>query len=153
MYGYGLKQRMRRMTLARAVAAALLALLAVACGDGRGGTVGTVPAVTGIDWTVDSVTVDGTTQRAPAHAHVRIEDDRAAGSFGCNRFSGTAQITGDQFRLSHVRTTRMACDNARMTFERALSRTLTSGPLTMTGEAGKLTLTASGGDRVQLSKA
>lgn len=153
MYGYGLKQRTRRTTLARAVAAALLALLAVACGGGRGGTVGTVPAVTGIDWTVDSVTVDGTTLRAPARAHVKIDDGRAAGSFGCNQFSGTAQITGDQFRLSHVRTTRMACDNARMTFERTLSRTLTSGPLTMTGEGKKLTLTASGGDRVQLSKA
>lgn len=152
MYGYGLKQRMRRMTLARAVAAALIALLAVACGGERGGTVGTAPAVTGIDWTVDSVTVDGTTQRAPAHAHMKIEDGRAAGSLGCNRFSGPAEITGDQIRLSHLRTTRMACDNARMTFERALSRTLTSGPLTMTGEGGKLTLTATGGDRVQLSR-
>ncbi|MFF4114080.1 META domain-containing protein [Streptomyces sp. NPDC001714] len=140
------------MTLTTAVAA-LLVLLAVACGSERGGTVGTGPAVTGIDWTVDSVTVDGATLRAPAHAHMKIEDGRAAGGFGCNGFSGTAQITGDQFRLSHVRTTRMACDNARMTFERALSRTLTSGPLTMTGEGRELTLTASGGDRVQLSKA
>ncbi|MFF5144178.1 META domain-containing protein [Streptomyces sp. NPDC013157] len=143
---------MRRMTPARAVAAGLIALLAVACGSERGGTVGTGPSVTGIDWTVDSVTADGTTHRAPAPAHVRIEDGRAAGSLGCNRFSGTAQITGDQIRLSHVRTTRMACDDARMTFERTLSRTLTSGPLTMTGEGGKLTLTASGGDRVQLSR-
>ncbi|MFG2955405.1 META domain-containing protein [Streptomyces sp. NPDC048291] len=143
---------MRRMTLARVVAAALIALLAVACGGGRGGTVGTVPAVTGIDWTVDSVTVDGATQRAPAHAHMKIEDGRAAGSLGCNQFSGPVEITGDQLRLSQLRTTRMACDNARMTFERALSRTLTSGPLTMTGEGGKLTLTATGGDRVQLSR-
>ncbi|MER6077600.1 META domain-containing protein [Streptomyces sp. NPDC001833] len=143
---------MRRTAPARAVAAVLIALLAVACGSERGGTVGTGPAVTGIDWTVDSVTADGTTHRAPAHAHLRIEDGRAAGSLGCNRFSGTAQITGDQIRLSHVRTTRMACDDARMTFERILYRTLTSGPLTMTGEGGKLTLTASGGDRVQLSR-
>ncbi|MER5789160.1 META domain-containing protein [Streptomyces sp. NPDC001980] len=147
-----MKQRTRRMTLTTAVAAALLLLLAVACGGERGGTVGTGPDVTGIDWTVDSVTVDGTIHRAPAHAHMKIEDGRAAGTFGCNQFSGTAQITGDQIRLSHVRTTRMACDNARMTFERALSRTLTSGPLTMTGEGGKLTLTATGGDRVQLSR-
>ncbi|MEU6193759.1 META domain-containing protein [Streptomyces sp. NPDC047061] len=113
---------------------------------------GTQPPVTGIDWTVDSVTVDGTTHRAPARAHVKIDDGRAAGSFGCNQFSATAQITDDQIRLSHTRTTRMACDNARMTFERALARTLTSGPLTMKGEDRKLTLTTAGGDRVQLSR-
>ncbi|MFD8813959.1 META domain-containing protein [Streptomyces sp. NPDC059627] len=139
------------MTLTTAVAA-LLVLLAVACGSGRGGSVGTRPSVTGIDWTVDSVTVDGTTHRAPARAHVKIEDGRAAGSLGCNQFSATAQITDDRIQLSHARTTRMACDNARMTFERALARTLISGPLTMTGEDGKLTLTAAGGDRVQLSR-
>ncbi|MFF7476221.1 META domain-containing protein [Streptomyces sp. NPDC008092] len=147
-----MKQRTRRTTLTTAVAAALLLLLAVACGGARGGTVGTGPDVTGIDWTVDSVTADGTTHRAPAHAHMRIEDGRAAGGLGCNQFSGTAEITGDQLRLSRLRTTRMACDSARMTFERALSRTLTSGPLTMAGEGGTLTLTASGGDRVQLSR-
>ncbi len=148
---YGLKQRMRRMTLTTA-AAALLVPLAVACGSERGVSVASQPPVTGIDWTVDSVTVDGTTHRAPARAHVKIEDGRAAGSFGCNQFSATAQITDDQIRLSHARTTRMACDNARMTFERALARTLTAGPLTMKGEDGKLTLTADGGDRVQLSR-
>ncbi|MFD4508376.1 META domain-containing protein [Streptomyces sp. NPDC058457] len=142
---------MRRMTLT--ATAALLVPLVVACGSERGASVGTRTPVTGIDWTVDSVTVDGTTHRAPARAHVKIEDGRAAGSFGCNQFSATAEIADDQIRLSHTRTTRMACDNARMAFERALARTLTAGPLTMKGEDGKLTLTADGGDRVQLSRA
>ena len=147
---YGLKQRMRRTTLT--AAAALLVPLAMACGGERGGSVGSRPPVTGIDWTVDSVTVDGVTQRAPARAHVKIEDGRAAGSFGCNQFSATVQITDDRIRLSHTRTTRMACDNARMAFERALARTLTAGPLTMKGEDRKLTLTTADGDRVQLSR-
>ncbi|WP_229712974.1 META domain-containing protein [Streptomyces fuscichromogenes] len=138
------------MTLTTA-AAALLVLLAVACGGEGGASVGTRPPVTGTDWTVDSVTVDGTAHPAPARAHLKIQDGRAAGSLGCNRFSATAQITGDQIRLSHLRTTRMACDNARMTFERALARTLTAGPLTMTGEDGGLTLSTAGGDRVRLS--
>ncbi|WP_406437590.1 META domain-containing protein [Streptomyces sp. NBC_00631] len=142
---------MRRMTLTTA-AAALLVLLAVACGSEGGGSVASRPPVTGIDWTVDSVTVDGTTHRSPAHAHVRIEDGRAAGSLGCNQFSATAQITDDRIRLSHTRTTRMACDNARMTFERALARTLTAGPLTMKSEDRKLILTTADGDRVQLSR-
>ncbi|MEV7387490.1 MULTISPECIES: META domain-containing protein [unclassified Streptomyces] len=142
---------MQRMTLTMA-AAAVLVPLTVACGSARGGvSVGTQP-VTGIDWTVDSVTVDGTTHPAPARAHLKIEDGRAAGNLGCNQFSATAEVTDGHVRLSHARTTRMACDNARMTFERALARTLTSGPLTMKTEGEKLTLTAVGGDRVQLSR-
>ncbi|MEU9454609.1 META domain-containing protein [Streptomyces sp. NPDC048277] len=121
------------------------ALCTVACDGPR-------PPVTGIDWTVDSVTVGGTTHRAPAQAHVKIEDGRAVGNLGCNQFGATARITDDHIRLSHARTTRMACDNARMSFERALARTLTAGPLTMRTEGEKLTLTAAGGDRVQLSR-
>ena len=148
---YGLKQRTQRMTLTMAAAAVLVPLV-VACGSENGVSVGTRPEVTGIDWTVDSVTVDGTTHRAPARAHVKIEDGRAAGNFGCNQFSATAQITDDRVRLSNARTTRMACDNARMSFERALARTLTAGPLTMKTEGEKLTLTATGGDQVQLSR-
>ncbi|MFG3295689.1 META domain-containing protein [Streptomyces sp. NPDC048179] len=131
---------------------AATALLAVACGSGKDGSVTAQQPVTGIDWTVDSVTVDGTTQRAPAHAHVRIEDGRAAGSLGCNQFSATADVTDDRIRLTHTRTTRMACDDARMTFERALARTLTAGPLSTAAEGNRLTLTTAAGDRVQLSR-
>ncbi|MEU0965598.1 META domain-containing protein [Streptomyces sp. NPDC005917] len=137
-------------------AAAVLVPLAVACGGERAGTgsgsVAPQQPVTGIEWNVDSVTVGGTTRRAPAHAHVKIEDGKAAGSYGCNQFSATAKVTGDRIRLSNARTTRMACDNARMTFERALAGTLTAGPLTTQAEGKKLTLTTAGGDRVQLSR-
>ena len=149
MYGY--KQRTRPRTLTM-TAVALLATLAVACGSEKDGSVTARQPVTGIDWTVDSVTVDGTTHRAPAHAHVRIEDGRAAGNLGCNQFSATADVTDDQIRLTHTRTTRMACDNDRMTFERALARTLTAGPLSTAAEGSGLTLTTAAGDRVQLSR-
>lgn len=143
---------MQRMTLTMA-AAAVLVPLTVACGSERGGaSVGNRPPVTGIDWTVDSVTVDGTTHPAPARARLKIEDGRAVGNLGCNQFSATAEVTDDHVRLSHARTTRMACDDVRMTFERALARTLTSGPLAMKTEGEELTLTAVGGDRVQLSR-
>ncbi|MFG2963804.1 MULTISPECIES: META domain-containing protein [unclassified Streptomyces] len=131
---------------------AATALLAVACGSEKDGSVTAQQPVTGIDWTVDSVTVDGTTHRAPAHAHVRIEDGRAAGNLGCNQFSATADVTDDRIRLTHTRTTRMACDDARMTFERALARTLTAGPLSTAAEGKRLTLTTAAGDRVQLSR-
>ena len=63
--------------------------LAAACGsekaDGTGsGSVGADGArVTGVRWSIDSVTVDGTTHRAPDAAHVRIDDGgEAAGSTG-----------------------------------------------------------------------
>lgn len=133
-------------------AVAVLVTLAVACAGGKDGSVSDRQPVTGIEWTVDSVTVDGTTHRAPAPAHVKIEDGRAAGSYGCNRFSATAEVSGDLIRLSHARSTRMACDEARMTFERALARTLAAGPLTTRTEGHNLTLTTPGGDRVQLSR-
>ncbi|MFD5538706.1 META domain-containing protein [Streptomyces sp. NPDC127079] len=133
-------------------AVAVLVTLAAACAGGKDGSVDDRQPVTGIEWTVDSVTVGGTTHRAPAPAHVKIEDGRAAGSYGCNRFSATAQVTGDLIRLSHARSTRMACDEARMTFERALARTLAAGPLTTRTEGRNLTLTTPGGDRVQLSR-
>ncbi|MEU5307680.1 META domain-containing protein [Streptomyces sp. NPDC021562] len=133
-------------------AVAVLVTLAAACAGGKDGSVSDRQPVTGIEWTVDSVTVDGTTHRAPAPAHVKIEDGRAAGSYGCNRFSATAEVTGDLIRLSHARSTRMACDEARMTFERALARTLAAGPLTTRTEGRNLTLTTPGGDRVQLSR-
>ena len=152
MYGY--KQRTQHRTLTM-TAAAVLVPLAVACGGEKAGvSVGARPPVTGIEWTVDSVTVDGTTRRAPslAHAHLRIDDGRAAGGFGCNQFSATATATDDRIRLSNARTTRMACDNTRMTFERALARTLTAGPLTTRTDGRDLTLTTAGGDRVELSR-
>ncbi|MEV7319778.1 META domain-containing protein [Streptomyces sp. NPDC093970] len=138
------------------VLTAAAALLAVACGGERAGagsgTVSPRPPVTGVDWTVGSVTADGTTRPAPAHAHVRIDDGRAAGNLGCNQFSATARLTDDRVRLGNVRTTRMACDNARMTFERALARTLTAAALTIHADGGRLTLTTAGGDRVELSR-
>ncbi|MEU3514092.1 META domain-containing protein [Streptomyces sp. NPDC006654] len=133
-------------------AVAVLVTLAAACASGKDGSVSDRQPVTGIEWTVDSVTVDGTTHRAPAPAHMKIEDGRAAGSYGCNRFSATAEVTGDLIRLSHARSTRMACDEARMTFERALARALAAGPLTTRTEGRNLTLTTPGGDRVQLSR-
>ncbi|MFE4968901.1 META domain-containing protein [Streptomyces sp. NPDC056660] len=150
MYGY--KQRTQRRTLTM-TAAAVLVPLAVACGGEKAGvSVGSQPPVTGIEWTVDSVTVDGTTRRAPASAHVKIDDGKAIGSYGCNQFSATAKVTDDRIRLSNARTTRMACDNTRMAFERALAGTLTAGPLTTRADGRKLTLTTAGGDRVELSR-
>ncbi|GGS59572.1 META domain-containing protein [Streptomyces cinerochromogenes] len=136
-----------------AVAVVLLPL-AMACGSGKGdsGTVSVQQPVTGVDWRVDGITVGGTTRHAPAAARLRIEDGRAAGNLGCNQFSARATVLGDRITVGDLRTTRMACGEERMDFERALARILTTGTLVARTEAAGLTLTDGDGDRVHLSR-
>lgn len=141
----------QRVTLA---VAAVLVPFTVACGGGTGDSeaVSVRQPVTGIDWRVDSITVGGTTRQAPATARLRIDDDKASGNLGCNRFSARATVRGDRITLGDLRTTRMACGKERMDFERAFARSLTTGTLIAERDAAKLTLTNGDGDRVQLSR-
>ncbi|MEU6815876.1 META domain-containing protein [Streptomyces sp. NPDC046860] len=136
--------------------AAALVPLAVACGndtsDPGSASVAPPPRLTGTDWRVDSVTEGTTTHRAPAAARIRIDDEgRATGNLGCNTFSAPTTIDGDRIDFGTLRTTRMACDEPRMTFERALTRALRSGALTARADDGALTLTTGEGGRVQLA--
>ncbi|MBV2357985.1 META domain-containing protein [Streptomyces sp. J2-1] len=148
-----------------ALATALLVPCALACGGAPAdsGAVTPHPEVTGIDWTVRSVTESGTTRQAPASARLRLEEDgRAAGNLGCNGFGAQVTVQGDRITFGPLRTTRMACAPARMEFERALARVLTAGPLTVTTGPGapghptatgtELTLTQGDGDRVTLAR-
>ncbi|GHE03518.1 hypothetical protein GCM10010339_31160 [Streptomyces alanosinicus] len=135
--------------------AAALAVLTVACGNGRAdsGAVSVPQPVTGVDWRVDSLTVGDTTRHAPAVARLRIDaDGKAAGNLGCNQFSARVTVHGDHLTFGDLRTTRMACAPDRMDFERALSRALTTGTLLAKADDGKLTLTDGAGDRIQLSR-
>ncbi|MEU6088770.1 META domain-containing protein [Streptomyces sp. NPDC047085] len=135
---------------------AVLVPLALACGNQRAesGAVSVQQPVTGIDWRVEGLTTAGRDLRAPAAARLRIDEDgRAAGNLGCNQFSARATVHGDRITFGDVRTTRMACDEPRMTFERALARALTTGTLTARTDDGRLTLTNGDGDRVRLSRA
>jgi heat shock protein HslJ len=134
--------------------------LVMACGSAGGSasvasrTPGTA-GVRGVHWKVDSVTVDGTTRRAPAGAHAAVligSDGTAVGSYGCNQFSAKATVKGDRVELTDARQTLMACDEPRMSFERALSRTLTGHPLSAETKGDGLTLTTREGDRVHLTK-
>ncbi|SOD85408.1 Heat shock protein HslJ [Streptomyces sp. Ag109_G2-15] len=138
----------QRMTL---TAAAVLVPLTLACASSQGAEAG--QPVTGVDWRVDSLTAEGTTRHAPATAHIRIgTDGLAAGNLGCNQFSAQATVQGDRITIGNVRATKMACDQARMDFERAFARTLTTGTLTARTDDGKLTLTDGDGDVVHLSR-
>ncbi|MGW7259775.1 META domain-containing protein [Streptomyces sp. NPDC054834] len=146
--------RTRKQRITRTAAAAFVPL-AVACGTERAGSGSVVvrEPVTGVDWHVDSVTVDGTTHRAPAAARLRVDEGgKAAGNLGCNQFSARATVHGDRITFGDLLTTRMACDRPRMTFERALAGILAGQTLTGRTDDGKLTVTNSHGDRVHLTR-
>ncbi|MEU5593995.1 META domain-containing protein [Streptomyces sp. NPDC020298] len=146
--------RTRKQRITRTAAAAFVPL-AVACGTGRAGSgsVAVREPVTGVDWHVGSVTADGITHRAPASARLRVDEGgKAAGNLGCNQFSARATVHGDRITFGELRTTRMACDRPRMTFERALARVLAGQTLTARTDDGKLTVTNSHGDRVNLTR-
>ncbi|MFJ9968215.1 META domain-containing protein [Streptomyces avermitilis] len=151
----------QRLTLPALTLTALTLLpLAVACGNEKGGGTGsssvgadTEPSVTGVHWTVDSVTVNGTTHQAPDGAHVEIaKDGRATGNYGCNSFHSTATFKGDRITLSRTLSTEMACEKRPMEFEASLARALAAGSLTAEAGQGKLTLTTTEGDRVHLTE-
>jgi heat shock protein HslJ len=154
MYTYRYKQRMM------VTAVAVLVPLAAACGgekaDGEqpgSGAVSAEQPVTGVRWNVDSVTVDGTTHRAPAGAHVEIEDGKAAGNYGCNNFTAKVVVEGDSIRFTDSRSTRMACTGrpTAMDFERTLAGTLAEGALTTEVKGTTLTLATAAGDQVRLT--
>ncbi|MFC8740405.1 META domain-containing protein [Streptomyces sp. NPDC048405] len=157
------KKPQRGTTLTVAAVAALVPL-AAACGsekaadDTGSGSVGAGgQRVTGVRWSIDSVTVDGTTHRAPDAAHVRIDDGgEAAGSTGCNSFSARAAVEdrgeGERVRLSDAMFTEKACAKVPADFEKSLGRALTTGPLTTEGRGERLTLTTADGDTVRLSR-
>ncbi|MFG2573707.1 META domain-containing protein [Streptomyces sp. NPDC048481] len=151
----------KRRTRSAPVLAAVLVLapLAAACGDeqadGRrpgSASVSAEPPLTGVRWTVDSVTVDGETRRSPGSARLTITDGKAAGSYGCNDFTATAVIEGGSVRFGDARTTRMACAGPVMAFERLLAGTFADGPLTTEVKGDRLTLGAAGGGLVRLTR-
>ncbi|MFE4697653.1 META domain-containing protein [Streptomyces sp. NPDC056738] len=143
----------QRMTLG------VLALLplAAACGGtqaGNGSARTETAPLTGVHWSVDSLTADGRTTRAPSGAYLRIGGDgRAGGNLGCNGFGSKVTFTGDRVDFGELRTTDMACAKGPMDFERSLSRAIADrGPLTAKAHDGRLTLTADNGDRIGLTR-
>ncbi|NJP51962.1 META domain-containing protein [Streptomyces sp. SBST2-5] len=155
------RQKRHTQRTIRTAAVAALVPLAVACGSEQGGQAGggsssaqPAAAVTGVRWSIDSVTVDGTTHRAPTDAHITIgAGGRSAGSYGCNTFSARTEVEGDRIRLSDPTATERACEGKPMAFEKTLARTLTDGgELKTEVNDGRLTLTASDGAVIRLKR-
>ncbi|MDJ0463511.1 META domain-containing protein [Streptomyces sp. H27-C3] len=140
-----------------ATALALLALTATACGTDTGsnaGSDGTVKpdlAVTGIDWAVESVTVDGRKIPAPEGTRVTIDDKgRASGNSGCNSFGAEATVKGDTITVGTVQSTEMACEKDIQKFEGSLQAAFT-GKLKGKVADDRLTLTTAKGDSIAMS--
>ncbi|MEU6877745.1 META domain-containing protein [Streptomyces sp. NPDC046712] len=136
-----------RITAATTAVASLLLL--AACGtekagsDPGAGTVSPDLPVTGVHWSVDSLTVDGRKTPAPAGTFVEIDKTgRAKGNSGCNHFGGTVAVEGDTLKVALGETTEMACE--AMDFERAFHKAFTGSlKAKLTGDS--LTLTAPDG--------
>ncbi|MFI2784114.1 META domain-containing protein [Streptomyces sp. ALB3] len=123
-------------------------------GDGSG-SVRTGPGVTGVHWTVSSLTVGGKKTAAPAGAHVEIDSaGKATGNLGCNRFTADVTVEGDKVTVGPGTTTEMGCEKDVQQFEKAMGRAL-SGELTAAvagrGDGKTLTLTTAGGDSIALT--
>jgi heat shock protein HslJ len=155
-------QRLTRTALPL-TALTLLPLLA-ACGTesgdgsgsravGPGSGTGTQASVTGVRWTVDSLTVGGKTQQAPDAAYLEIDDNgEVSGNYGCNTFGSTAAFADDGIDFEAARSTEMACGDVPMEFEESFARTLDAGKFTPETTDGGLTLTTGDGDTVKLSE-
>ncbi|WP_031091120.1 META domain-containing protein [Streptomyces sp. NRRL WC-3549] len=144
----------------RTAVGVLTLLTLAACGTDPGGghgggSVETGEPVTGVHWSVSSLTVGGTRTAAPADAHVEIDSEgRAQGSFGCNRFTADVRLDGDGLTVGPATTTAMGCEKDVQRFETALARTF-GGELAAVvegrGDDRTLALTTPGGDRIDLT--
>ncbi|MFD7048363.1 META domain-containing protein [Streptomyces mirabilis] len=130
--------------------------LAVACGTqtAGGGSAGTGSSpVTGVHWSVDTLTTHGRTRQAPDSAYLRIgEDGRVSGNLGCNTFGSTVTLKGDRVDFGTIEATDMGCQKDPMSFEQSLSHAYVDNTFTSEVKGDKLTLTTDGGDRVNLTK-
>ncbi|MEV0317629.1 META domain-containing protein [Streptomyces sp. NPDC050658] len=146
------KQRLTPTVLALATAGLLTACgteTGAGNGDGGGSVASELP-ITGVHWSVQSLTVDGKKQQAPGGAHVTIDDKgKAQGNYGCNGFSADVSMKGDKIDFGNATSTDMGCD--KLDFEETLTRTLGNGELKAAVDGDKLTLTTEKGDRVALT--
>ncbi len=151
----------QRLTLTL-TALASAGLLLTACGteSGAGSATGSggrsaqpEPPLTGVRWTVDSLTLDGKKYEAPGDAHLKIgKDGRAGGSFGCNSVGADVTIKGDTVEFGEPLLTKRACtDESRMKFEKSVLRALGKEKLTAKVDGARMTLTTAKGDRMAFS--
>ncbi|MEO3972605.1 META domain-containing protein [Streptomyces sp. CAU 1734] len=119
-------------------------------GGNAGDTAVTDLPVTGVEWTVASVTVGGKKRAAPPAAHLQLTGKgRVQGSFGCNRFGAPAEVAGDIITVGASEMTEIGCAKGTQDFENTLRDAFT-GKLKAELEKKNLTLTNPAGDTIAL---
>ncbi|KAA0933775.1 MULTISPECIES: META domain-containing protein [Streptomyces] len=130
-------------------------LATAACGTENGGkesgsaSVGTRQAteITGKQWNVRSMTVDGKEHDAPAGAYVEFEKDgTVGGNYGCNHFGASAEIKGDTITVGDdaVKTKKACTAEGAMDFETQLGKALSDSTIKAEVDDDELTLTTDG---------
>ena len=84
---------------------------------------------------------------APSKAYLEFADGKVTGSDGCNRISGSAEISGDVITFGPIASTKMACPGVQGT--EAVHEALT-GEVTWRIDYNVLTLTSASGAGLQL---
>ncbi|MER6671942.1 META domain-containing protein [Streptomyces sp. NPDC000983] len=101
------------------------------------------PALTGTEWTVDTLTQGKTAESLPKGVEVHFtlaEDGTVSGSLGCNKFRGEATVKDGVIDFGRLSTTRMLCEGPAMKTERAMIDIL-SGKVSYQQKDRTLTLT------------
>ena len=79
----------------------------------------------GIEWL--ALDIDGTPVKNKTESTINFEDaTRVTGSGGCNRFFGTAELSGQALEVGPLGTTRMACPDTIMNQEHRFLKALES---------------------------
>ncbi|WP_046508199.1 META domain-containing protein [Streptomyces odonnellii] len=119
-------------------------------GSGSGSVQTDVP-LTGVHWSVDSLTVGGKKTAAPAGASVEIDTKgRASARTGCNTIGADVTIDGDTITVGQKESTLIGCAEELQAFEKALSDAF-SGTLKAQVKEKRLTLTTPEGDAIILT--
>jgi heat shock protein HslJ len=82
---------------------------------------------------------------------VRFESGRLSGFAGCNNFSGSYALDGDQLKIGPVASTQMACPEPGSSIETAFHKAL-SGTLRYAVDGDHLTATTAAGDTLRFQR-
>jgi heat shock protein HslJ len=98
----------------------------------------------GTRWVVDTIIDADAASSVPAGAvaSITIDGGRAAVEAGCNTGSASVDIGDGSMTFGPLVLTRMACDEAKMSLERAVVAAIDGQTVTVDIEAARLTLTA-----------
>jgi heat shock protein HslJ len=99
--------------------------------------------VEGLEWQLESIVLPDEAELTPVPqevvASILLEDGRATGKGGCNRFSASYQLDGAALSFGEALSTRMACPDPVMSFEHALFAQLGS-VASWSSDGGSVTL-------------